>query len=103
MYTKLVFPTVAPGQVVFNVAVTTLTNITISWNAPSSNNGVVLQYMIQFTVDGIPTMKNTMEEMYLFEDLAPSTEVDFSVSAVSICGLVGDPSGTNESTNPIRK
>ena len=85
------------------MAVTTLTNITISWTAPSNNNGVVLQYMIQFTNDGIPTTEFITELMYILEDLAPSTEVEFSVSAVSICGLFGEPSGTIESTASIRK
>ena len=85
------------------MAVTTFTNTTFSWTAPSSDNGVVLQYMIQFTIDGMSTTEILTELKYVFEDLAPSTEVEFSVGAVSICGLVGDPSGTNESTNPIRK
>ena len=101
--TKLAFPTAAPEQVVFNMTMTNLTSITISWTAPSTVNGDVLEYMIQFTINGTSTTKNTTELMYVFEDLAPSTEVEFFVSAVSICGLVGEPSGTNESTNAIRK
>ena len=85
------------------MAVTTLTNITISWTAPSNDNGVILKYMIQFTNDGNSTIENITELMYAFEDLAPSTKVEFSVSAVSICGLVGEPSVTNQSTDAIRK
>ena len=85
------------------MAVTTLTKITISWTAPSDDNGVILQYMIQFNNDGISTIETITELMYVFEDLAPSTEVEFSVRAVSICGLVGEPSGTTESTDAIRK
>ena len=86
------------------MAVTTLTNIiTISWTAPSNDNDVVLQYMIQFTNDGISATENITDLMYVFEDLAPSTKVEFSVVAVSICGLVGEPSVTNESTDAIRK
>ena len=85
------------------MAMASLTSITISWTAPSNDNGVVLQYMIQFTNDGISTAENITELMFVFEDLAPSTEVEFSVSAVSICGLVGEPSVTTESTDVIRE
>ena len=43
------------------------------------------------------------ELIYVFEDIAPSTEVELSVSAVSICELLGEPSVTTESTDAIRK
>ena len=98
----MVLPTAAPGKVVFNQALTTLTSITISWVA-SSDNGVVLNYIIQVIKNGISTTENTTEGMYVFGDLAPSTGVEFSVSAVSICGLVGEPSDTTEYTDAIRK
>ena len=85
------------------MTMTTLTSITFSWTAPSSDNGVVLQYTIQFTKDGISKTENTTKLIYELEDLAPSTEVELSVSAVSICGLAGEPSVTIESTDAIRK
>ena len=103
MFTKFVFPTVGPGMVVFNQPMNTLTSITISWATPSSDNGVVVEYVIQSTNNGTSTTENTTEVMYVLEDLIPSTRVEFSVSAVSICGLVGEPSNATEHTDNIRK
>ena len=97
------FPTAAPELVIFNMALTTLTSITFSWSAPSNDNGVVVEYMIQFTIEGTSTTKNITELMYVFEDLAPSTEVEFSVKAVSVCGLIGESSVTIAYTEAIRK
>ena len=85
------------------MVVTTLSNITFSWIVPSNDNGVILQYVIQFTKDGIPTTKLMTESIFVLEDLAPSTEVQFSASAISICELVGEPSSVTESTDAIRK
>ena len=85
------------------MTMTTVTTITISWTAPSNDNGVVQKYLIRFTNNGASTMDNTTELMYVIEDIAPSTGVEFSVSAVSICGLVGEPSNRTEVTKAIRK
>ena len=81
----------------------TLTSITISWTAPSYDNGVIVKYQVQSTNTGVSTIKNVTDVIYVLEDLGPSTEVEFSVSAISTCGLVGEPSDTTQSTEPVRK
>ena len=87
----------------FNQAITTLTSITISWTAPSDDNGAVVGYEIQYTYGGTYTTVSTTELKYTLDDLIPATGVEFSVSAVSICRAVGKPSTTHEYTTDIRK
>ena len=103
IHNEFVFPAAGPGEVVFNQAMTTVTSITFLWNPPSDVNGVVVNYEIQFSNNGTSTTDNTTELMYVLEDLIPSTEINFSVTAVSICGLVCKPSHTTENTSAIRK
>ena len=91
-----------PGKVVFNEAVTTLTSITISWTPPSDVNGAVMEYQIQYTYTGTDTTVTTTQTKYMLEVL-PATSVQFSVSAVSVCGAVGEPCTTTEYTQDIRK
>ena len=103
MCTKFVFSTVAPGKVVFTPAMLTVTSITISWTTPSTNNGAIVMYQVQSTNNGASTTENVTDVMYLLEGFGPSTEVEFSVSAISICGLFGEPSDTTEYTETVRK
>ena len=67
------------------------------------DNGVIADYEIQLTYDGTSTAVNSVKEMYVLPNLIPDTRVEFSVSAVSICGAVGVLSTTTEYTNSIRK
>ena len=97
------FLTVAPGKVIFNKAMSTLTSITISWTAPSTDNGVIVKYQVQSNNSGSPTKENVTDVMYVLDNLGPSTMVEFSVSAINMCGLVGEPSDITESTKPVRK
>ena len=92
-----------PGKVIFNQALTTVASITISWTAPSDDNGAVVMYQITYTYDGMNATVTTTEPMYVLEHLNPATRVELSVSAVSICGAVGEPSSTTQYTNEIRK
>ena len=92
-----------PEQVNFNQATTTLTSVIISWTAPSSDNGAIVEYMVQFAYDDIDITINTTKEMYELENLSPATRVKFTVSAVSVCGAVGKASATTENTKAIRK
>ena len=59
--------------------------------------------MIQLTYGEKDITINTTEETYMLENLSPATRVDFIVSAVSICGAVGEQSTTSEITDAIRK
>ena len=93
----------APGKVVFNQAITTLTSITFSWTAPSDDNGAVVSYQIQYSYSGMEDTDTTTELKYTLEDLMHATRVQFSVSAVSICRVVGEPSTATETTADIRK
>ena len=92
-----------PKKVNFNQATQTLSNITISWDTPSSDNGAIVEYMIQYTYNNTDNIVNTTKEMYVLASLSPATEVKFSVSAISICGAVGKASTTTEQTKAIRK
>ena len=92
-----------PGPVFFNQATTNLTSVTISWTAPSDENGAIVEYRIQINYDGTSTVVNTDREMYFLSDLNPATRVRFSVSAVSVCGAVGVVSTTTEDTDSICK
>ena len=100
---EFIFPTVVPGKVVFNQAMTTLTSITISWTEPSNDHTIIMKYHVQFTNSEALTTDTTTKLMYVLEDFPPSTKIDFSVSAVSTCGVVGESSSTTEYTNAIRK
>ena len=85
-------------------AMTTFTNITISWTAPSNDDGVAVLHCIQSITNGIPTTDNyTTEVMHTFNDFNPSTRMDFSVNAISICGLMGEPSIATKFTDAIHK
>ena len=103
MCIELVFDTDVPGPVLFHQVTTNFTTITFSWTAPSDNSGVIVGYEIQFTYDGTSSTVNNAKEVYLLPDLSPDTRVEFSISAVSICGAVGVVSTTTEYTNTIRK
>ena len=92
-----------PGKVVFNQAITTLSSITISWTPPSDGNGKVVDYQIHYNYNGTDTTVTTTETKYVLEELIPAMIVQFSVSAVSICRAVGEPSTTTEYTIDIRK
>ena len=93
----------APGKVVFNQAITTLTSITFSWTAPSDDNGALVSYQIQYSYSGTENTDTTTELMYTLKDLMHATRVHFAVSAVSICRVVGEPSIATETTADIRK
>ena len=95
--------TEVPGKVVFNQAITTLTSITLSWTPPSDDYGRVVEYQIQYTYNGTDTTVTTTETKYVLEELIPATSVQFSVSAVTICRAVGEPSTTTEETIDVRK
>ena len=95
--------TAVPGKVVFNQVMTTFTSVSISWTGPASDNGIVMEYQVQFTSNNSDTTANTTELMYTLEDLTPSTRVDFSVRAVSNCGQLGESSFTTEYADSIRK
>ena len=82
------------GKVLFNQVITTSTSITISWTPPSDDNGRVVHYHIQYNYNGTDTTVTTTEIKYVLEELIPATSVQFSVSAVSICRAVGEPSIT---------
>ena len=88
---------------IFNQAITTLTSITISWTAPSDGSGAIVEYLIQYTYHGTNTTLTTNEEMYTLQGMLPSTRVDFFVSAVSNCSVVGEASTAVEFTDNIRK
>ena len=103
MYSLFVFHADIPGPVRFNLVTATLTSITISWTAPSDDNGAIVEYQIQFTYNRTTTTVNTTKEMYVLLDLSPDTGVEFSVRAVSVCGAVGVVSTTIEDTNAIRE
>ena len=92
-----------PGKMVFNQAITTSTSIAISWTPPSDDNGRVVEYEIQYTYNGTDTTVTTIETKHVLEELIPATSVQFSVSAVTICRAVGEPSTTTEETIGIRK
>ena len=93
-----------PEKVFFNQAITTFTSINISWNPPSGNNNAVVEYLILFVYDEIGSTEYRTEEMYLLQNLIPSTRVDFFVSiAFSTCGTFGQPSKATEFTDDIRK
>ena len=77
---------------------TTLTSITISWTPPSDDNGRVMEYQIQYNYNGTETTVTTVETKYVLKYLIPATSVQLSVSAVSICRVVGEPSTTTEQT-----
>ena len=82
---------------------TTFTSITISWTGPSNDDGIVMEYQVQFIHDNSATTANTTELTYMLEDLSPSTRVDFSVRAVSNCGQLGELSSTTEYAISVRK
>ena len=103
MCIELVFDTDVPGPVLFHQVTTNFTTITFSWTAPCDNSGVIVGYEIQFTYDGTSSTVNSAKEVYLLPNLSPDTRVEFSISAVSICGAVGVVSTTTEYTNTIRK
>ena len=92
-----------PGKVIFNQAITTLTRITISWTSPPDDNGAVVEYQLTYSYDGTDDTVTINQLKYMLEDLNPATTVQFSVSAISICRAVGQPSTTSEHTNDIRK
>ena len=87
----------------FKQATTTLTGITILWDAPPSDNGAIVEYVIRLAYDEIDITVNTTKEMYVLANPTPANRVEFTVSAVSICGAVGEPSTTSENTDSIRK
>ena len=100
---EFVFDTEAPGPVLFHQVTTNFTSIVISWKAPSDDNGVIVDYEIQINYDLTTTTINRAKEMYILPDLSPDTRVEFSVSAVSVCGAVGVVSATTEYTKAVRK
>ena len=101
--TEFVFDTDVPGPVLFHQVTTNFTSITFSWTAPSDNSGIIVDYVIQLTYDGTSTTGNSAKELYILPDLSPDTRVEFTVSAVSVCGAVGELSATIEYTNAVRK
>ena len=100
---KLIFHTGVPQKVNFKQATQTLSSITISWDTPSSDNGAIVEYVIQFTYNNSENIVSTTKEMYVLASLSPATRVKFSVSPVSVCGAVGKASITTERTEAIRK
>ena len=98
-----VFNTDVPGPVLLHQVTTNFTSIIFSWNAPSDNSGVIEDYEIHLMHEGTSTTVNSAKEVYVLPDLNPDTKVEFSVSAVSICGALGVLSTTIEYTNSIRK
>ena len=93
----------APEKVHFKQAIVSLTSITISWDKPPSDNGVIVEYVIQSTYGEKSITMNTAKEMHTLVNLSPSTRVEFTVRAVSICGAIGIASTTSEATKSIRK
>ena len=92
-----------PEMIHFNQAIVNLTSITISWDKPPSDNGVIVEYVIQSTFSGKSITMNTAKEMHTLVNLSPSTKIEFIVWAVSICGAIGIASTTSETTKSIRK
>ena len=103
MCIDLVFITDVPGPVLFHQVTTNFTSITFSWKAPSDNSGVIADYEIQLSYDETSSAVITAKAIYAVPNLIPDTRVEFSVSAVSVCGAVGEVSATTEYTNSIRK
>ena len=103
MCIEFVFHTDAPGPVLLYQVNTNFTSITFSWTAPSDNSGVKAYYDIHLTYDETSSTISSAKQMYVLPDLSPDTGVEFSVSAVSICGAVGVLITTTEYTNSIRK
>ena len=87
----------------FNQAIVNLTSITISWDKPPSDNGVIVEYLIQLTYSGMSITMNRTKEAHTLDNLSPSTRIEFTVWAVSICGAIGIASTTSETTKSIRK
>ena len=97
-------PIDTPEKVVFNKAITTFTSINISWIPPSHSNSAVVEYLILIVSGGMGRTVYTTDEMYLLQNLIPSTRVDFFVSVTfSICSVLEQPNKATEFTNDIRK
>ena len=97
-------PTDTPGKVIFNQAITTFTSINISWTPPSDINSAVVKYLIVFVYGGMGSAEYATGEMYVLQNLIPSTRVDFFVSvAFRVCSVLGQPSNATELTDDIRK
>ena len=86
---EFVFNEDVSGPVLLHQVTTNFTSITFSWTAPSDHSGAIADYEIQLTNDGISSKVKGAKELYVLPDLIPDIRVEFSVSAVSICGAVG--------------
>ena len=93
-----------PEKLIFNQAITKFTSINISWTPPSDSISAVVEYVVLFVHGGMGRTDYITDQMYLLQNLIPSTRVDFFVSvAFSICSVLGQPSNATEFTDDIRK
>ena len=91
-----------PGPVSGLSATPGVTQLTISWTAPSEPNGVITMYQVTHNSTGVLNYTNTSATQLTLRDLPPSTAVEYSVRAYTIIGP-GDSVSNITSTTDIRE
>ena len=75
-----------PGPVSGLSATPGVTQLTISWTAPSEPNGVITMYQVTYNSTGVLNYTNTSATQLTLRDLPPNTAVEYSVRAYTIIG-----------------
>ena len=79
-----------------------VTQLTISWTAPSEPNGVITMYQVTHNSTGVLNYTNTSATQLTLRDLPPNTAVEYIVRAYTIIGP-GDAVSNITSTTDIRE
>ena len=75
-----------PGPVSGLSAIPGVTQLTISWTAPSEPNGVITMYQVTHNSTGVLNYTNTSATQLTLRGLSLNTAVSYSVRAYTIIG-----------------
>ena len=83
-------------------ASTSLSNITLKWKAPLDDMWYQMLYTYMSNATSLTVSSCETETMFKVVDLAPGTNVKFTITALTDCGAVGQTSIV-KSTDAIRE
>ena len=99
------FPCIAPGAVSGLGSNPRFTSIDITWAPPESPNGIILCYVVTYTINNSSPITNSTElnTAFTITRLTPGTRVSVSVSAYTSAGQGKVAKLTDLMTSAIRE